>query len=76
MLLFGLFILFYHIRICYPDAEVYWISYWVVGLSVLVGRVGVGIEGIDSTVSCLLFEILIVSPLLFFPSHPFHFLSL
>ena len=76
MFLFGLFVLFDHIRICYPDTEIYWISNRVVRLSVLVRRVRVSIEGIYSTVSGLLFEILIISPLLFLPSHPFHFLSL
>ena len=63
-----LFVLFYYVGVCDSNSEIYRVGNRVVRLSEFIGRIWICVEAVDSTVSGLLFEVLIISTLLLFSS--------
>lgn len=76
MFLFGLLILLDDVGVGDANAEIDRVGDRVVGLTVFVRRVGVGVEAVDPAVPGLHFELLVVPPLLLFLSGPLHLLGL
>ena len=76
MFLLGLFVLLYDVWVGYAYAEIYGIGDGVVRLTVLIGRIGVCVETVDSAVSGLHFELFVVPSLLLLLPGSFHLLGL
>lgn len=76
MFLLGLFVLLNNVGVGDADTEIYGVGDRIVRLTVFVGWIGVGVEAVDSAVSGLHFELLVVPPLLLLLPGSLHLLSL